>query len=438
MEVELVKKRIKQFNIARGNLILMAGITLINLILFAAESDFSLLFTASLPLILFLFERTVFAFILVGAYIVLWVLSKKMRFFMPVALGLFIVDVGALIWLFTLVEFDASFLLNIAFAVWISFYLIIGTRSWFILRKLDPAAIENLFAEENTPAGAQQFAQTPAQFQQMAPQEYQQAELITKAQQGDAEAQYDIAWEYKDNGDIEKFAEWIQKCVNNPNIPNPKPLWYLKAMWFMGDMYQWGASSTLGQDMDEALKWYEKAADLGHKGAQYSLADYYLTKSEGGTKVFDGYNHEKILDLFIKSGSDDVNEKGRVFAQFRVGFCYKMGFGTPENVDEAIKWFKKAAEQNDAISQWYLGNIYLDKGYDENKAFLCDEERKYLDESAEWYARAIKNNSLDESEREHAFNSIEHIAKLIDVHVNDLKKKLGLPEEQPVAPLPPE
>jgi len=38
--------------------------------------------------------------------------------------------------------------------------------------------------------------------------------------------------------------------------------------------------------------------------------------------------------------------------------CYAHGFGVTQDNMEAVKWYRKAAEQNDAEAQWSLGICY--------------------------------------------------------------------------------
>ena len=44
-------------------------------------------------------------------------------------------------------------------------------------------------------------------------------------------------------------------------------------------------------------------------------------------------------------------EHGDVDAQFTLGWCYYMGEGVEENVSEAAKWYRKAAEQGHAAAK---------------------------------------------------------------------------------------
>lgn len=53
-------------------------------------------------------------------------------------------------------------------------------------------------------------------------------------------------------------------------------------------------------------------------------------------------------------------EKGNAESQLKLGLMYRYGDGTSRNVDEAIKWLRKAAEQGniDAMNQLYRAGLY--------------------------------------------------------------------------------
>jgi uncharacterized protein len=54
-------------------------------------------------------------------------------------------------------------------------------------------------------------------------------------------------------------------------------------------------------------------------------------------------------------------------AQSNLGLMYAKGEGVPENDAEAVKWFRKAADQGDAAAQFYLGFSYANgSGVPEN------------------------------------------------------------------------
>jgi TPR repeat protein len=45
-------------------------------------------------------------------------------------------------------------------------------------------------------------------------------------------------------------------------------------------------------------------------------------------------------------------------AQCNLGLCYETGRGVPKNVREAVKWFCRAARQGDKTAQHNLGVYY--------------------------------------------------------------------------------
>ena len=62
-------------------------------------------------------------------------------------------------------------------------------------------------------------------------------------------------------------------------------------------------------------------------------------------------------------------EQGNANAQFNLGGFYLMGFGMPQDEEEAVKWFRKSAEQGNSNALLALGESYLSgKGVPENKA----------------------------------------------------------------------
>lgn len=51
-------------------------------------------------------------------------------------------------------------------------------------------------------------------------------------------------------------------------------------------------------------------------------------------------------------------EQGNAEAQYSLGVCYRCGDGVEKNLEEAIKWYRKAAEQGYARAQHNLGICY--------------------------------------------------------------------------------
>ena len=51
-------------------------------------------------------------------------------------------------------------------------------------------------------------------------------------------------------------------------------------------------------------------------------------------------------------------EQGFAAAQFTLAGMYYMGHAVPQNYQEAIKWFRLAANQDNAVAQYTLGRMY--------------------------------------------------------------------------------
>ena len=66
-----------------------------------------------------------------------------------------------------------------------------------------------------------------------------------------------------------------------------------------------------------------------------------------GKKQQDGFfitkNDSEAIKWYKKSA-----EQGIAKAQFNMGLCYYNGWGIAKNYSEAVKWFKKAAQQGNA------------------------------------------------------------------------------------------
>ncbi len=103
-------------------------------------------------------------------------------------------------------------------------------------------------------------------------------------------------------------------------------------------MYLLGLKYSLGegvpQDRSDAAKWYRRAAESGHAGAQTSL----------GTMYKDGSGVPQDYDEALKWLSRAA-EQGNPFAQNNLATMYLAGWGVPQNDVLAHKWFNLAAAQ---------------------------------------------------------------------------------------------
>ncbi len=136
---------------ARGSLLSMILFSLLNIVLLICGSDTMFLFSATLPYLISVFgvvsEVTPIAVIAVcisllilSAYLVCWILSKKHYAWMIVALVFFVID--SLVMLgFYLLFWDMSAILDIIIHALLLFYLIMGVVNGVKARRLPPDEI---------------------------------------------------------------------------------------------------------------------------------------------------------------------------------------------------------------------------------------------------------------------------------------------------------
>lgn len=90
-------------------------------------------------------------------------------------------------------------------------------------------------------------------------------------------------------------------------------------------------------------------AKQGDAKAQWRLGECY--RDGFGVKQ----NDKKAAEWFRKSA-----EQGNAAGQWRFGECCRDGIGVVKNAEEGAKWFQKSAEQGNAKAQWRLGECYRD------------------------------------------------------------------------------
>jgi len=112
-----------------------------------------------------------------------------------------------------------------------------------------------------------------------------------------------------------------------------------QAQFNLGVMYERGTDVT--KDEQQALKWYRKAAEQGLAQAQDHLGMMY-------------YKSVTLDDQQAVKWFRNAAEQGLAQAQLHLGLMYQLGEGITEDDQQAIKWFRKAAEQGDVSAQKLL------------------------------------------------------------------------------------
>ncbi|ORZ03163.1 hypothetical protein BCR43DRAFT_429926 [Syncephalastrum racemosum] len=90
-------------------------------------------------------------------------------------------------------------------------------------------------------------------------------------------------------------------------------------------------------DPRRSIAWYSKAAEQGHLEAELSLSGWYLTGAEGILRQSDAEAY-----LWARKAAD----KGYAKAEYAVGYYTETGIGVKQSLEDAKKWYMRAAAQN--------------------------------------------------------------------------------------------
>ena len=235
-------------------------------------------------------------------------------------------------------------------------------------------------------------------------------ELKKSAEAGDAEAQYGLACYYSEQAQAKRDALSQEILSGSPMMRWPSSI---------GERNYF--DRIVEEEYAEAFRLFECAARQGHLGAIYELSLCYA--SGKGTALYP----EKAR-LLLKEAA----EKGYAPAQYDLGMLTYFGKPKgPNNLVEvkpdyiaSVKWFKRAAEQNYPLAQYYLGVCYEEgKGVEQDffEAFrlferaaeagllwaACALGRCYelgrgtnidLERALKWYAAAAESGDAEAAE----------------------------------------
>ena len=186
-----------------------------------------------------------------------------------------------------------------------------------------------------------------------------------------------------------------------------------EAQFMMGYCYKIG----IGVEANgaESEKWFHKAAEQGNQSAEKLLAMPKLLKAiedndentireiqetwlkDVGRKAMEEDDRMSQLGLAVSQENKGnmseaikwyrkAAENGDHLAQYRLGNFYDKGEGgVQQDKAEAVKWFRMGAEQNVIVCQYMLG-LHYENG---------DGVDKDMDEAVKWYRKAAENGQRD-------------------------------------------
>ncbi len=173
----------------------------------------------------------------------------------------------------------------------------------------------------------------------------------TAADNGDGHAAYHLGHIYQDGQiaeqDFSAVLKWFEKAADLGN----KYAWYS-----LGCLYCDGKG--IRQNFSKAAEWFQKAVDSGNPQAAYELAKLY---SSGNGVEADAEKAQSLYQAALKGFLDSEKSRPAVWREYRIAGMYEKGLGTDVNVQEAIRWYKTAADKGHGNAQYRLSLLYGEK-----------------------------------------------------------------------------
>ena len=81
--------------------------------------------------------------------------------------------------------------------------------------------------------------------------------------------------------------------------------------------------------------------------------DAEATALQKGDKAYEQENYTEAMRWYRKAA-----DQGSTEAQRHIGLLYERGSGVARDYTEAMRWYRKAADQGDSSAQFYIGQLY--------------------------------------------------------------------------------
>ena len=155
------------------------------------------------------------------------------------------------------------------------------------------------------------------------------ARLRNAAVAGDPAAAYEVAMRFMEGrgvpANLEEAARWYERAASKGLVP---------AQFRYASMLEKGQG--VKKDLAAAQKLYLAAASKGHAKAMHNLAVLYAEGVDGKP------DYANAAQWFRRAA-----EHGVADSQYNLGVLTARGLGTDKNIAESYKWFALAAAQGD-------------------------------------------------------------------------------------------
>lgn len=229
-------------------------------------------------------------------------------------------------------------------------------------------------------------------------------QYLLKAKENIISANYDLAKLYENNNDTFNKTDkdifslyktaldgFVKQDENKPNASNENRI---------ASMYMYGKGTDV--DINESVKWFEKAAKQGNIDSCYQLGRIYSSEKYGITdiKKSDEY-YKTALNGYIQAEKENTNAT----IQYRIGLMYYNGLGTEKDIEKAGDWFLKSMKNENASAAYMLANIFENENTelsDRKKAISCYQIAAELGNAFADYKLGninLKNGDIEEAKK---------------------------------------
>jgi len=203
---------------------------------------------------------------------------------------------------------------------------------------------------------------------------------------------------------------------NPPPALNPASYIYLHGTRLLASLGLASAQVVLGAryqyaqgyepDLRQALLWYRKSANQNNPTAQLFIGRlYYDATAPSGSTRFDEMTWWLVDSAGVKIlKEDDIQARnwflqaatlGNVAAQLLVAEQYERDDRKDDRNDSrAAYWYRKAADQGNAIAERHLGDMYVGVA-DENNEYTSWGVEQDTTKGIEWLTKAANQGDVD-------------------------------------------
>ena len=208
-----------------------------------------------------------------------------------------------------------------------------------------------------------------------------------------AKALYEKGFDYEYG-----ITKTVDRTLADKFLKEAADLGHADALFFLG------MNAVGNGDLEQARAYADSAIELGNMAGKYILAE--ISEQE----YFGDGDTEELYKAGFKALKEKV-EQGDLHYSNVLGYAYRFGIGTEENIKQAIKVFTPSAEQGNAMSLGHLSELYLEQDKIEKaKQLMLKAAEKNNDvaqynlgysiyeagseESLYWLNKAAENNNL--------------------------------------------